>query len=168
MRHLHTLLDKAKTSKKHLWFLNFMMGKTIPFNKPHGFKVSTIDADAITTFTPYQKKNWNHLKGIHACAIATAGELAAGLVLMSHFSPHQYRFIMSNIQVQYHYQAKKGIYAKATITSETKQNILNRLKEELKLFQEVITEIHDTDNAHIATIKTQWQIKDWQHVQTKV
>lgn len=168
MKGLHQLLEKAKISKKYRWFLNLMMSKAVPFNKPHGFKVSSIENDAITTFTPYHKKNFNHLKGIHACAIATAGELAAGLVLMAQFPPHKYRFIMSTIQIDYHYQAKKGIFAKATLSPDMQAAILERLSDAPKTFQAVITEVHDTDHAHIATVTTKWQIKDWQQVKTQV
>lgn len=168
MRQLHTLLHKAEHSKKHLWLLNFMLGRTIGFNKPHGFKIKEIGPDFMTTYAPYQKKNFNHLRGIHACAIATVSELAAALELMYHFPPKDFRFIMSDIQIKYHYQAKKPILAKATLSQEAQTDIIKRLSDNEKTIQDITTEVHDIDNAHIATVKTTWQIKDWAKVQTKV
>ncbi len=167
MEKIYALIKKAKQSKQSLWLLNQILKFAIPFNKPHGFKITAINDGSITTFAPYHKKNFNHLRGIHACAIATVGELAAGLSLMNHFSPAQYRFIMSHMDIDYHYQAKKSIFAHTMLSPSDKENILNQLKENDKILQEVFTEIHDIDNEKIATVKTVWQIKDWNSVKTK-
>src|SRR3990167_7232969 len=127
MKALFTLIQKSKTSKKHLWLLNRVMNHHVRFNKPHGFQIIKIEENAVQTFAPYHKKNFNHVKGIHACSIATVGELAAGLLLMSHFSPINYRVIMSNISIDYHYQAKKNIMATATLPTLEKAAILQTL-----------------------------------------
>src|SRR3990167_213039 len=116
IKKLATLIQKAENSKLYLWLLNRVMSHAVPFNKPHGFKVIDITFHHVTTFAAYRKKNFNHVRGIHACAIATVGELAAGIVLMYHFSPAQYRFIMSTMQIDYHYQAKKNITAMAALS----------------------------------------------------
>lgn len=168
IKKLATLIQKAEHSKFHLWVLNRVMSHAVPFNKPHGFKVVDITAHHVTTFAPYRKKNFNHVRGIHACAIATAGELAAGIVLMYHFSPVDYRFIMSNMQIEYHYQAKKNITAMATLLAEDKINILKTLKNTDKTTQLIITEVKDSDLKLIATVKTIWQIKSWKNVKTKL
>ena len=167
MKQLYKLIKKAKHSKTSLCFLNLVLRYAIPFNKPHGFKIHKIDSHSITTFAPYKKKNFNHLRGIHACAIATVGELAAGLNLMNHFSPSQYRFIMSHIDIDYHYQAKKGIFAHASMSDEARAKIVDHLKDNEKILQEIITDIYDVDQQKVATIKTVWQIKDWKKVRTK-
>ena len=168
MKQLATLIQKAEHSKMHLWLLNRVMSHAVPFNKPHGFQVSKITADSVKTFAPYHKKNFNHVRGIHACAIATIGELAAGIILMYHFSPREYRFIMSNMQIDYHYQAKKNITATAHLSTEDKISIQNHLKEADKTMQLIITEVKDDDQQLIATVKTLWQIKLWKQVKTKV
>lgn len=168
MKKLYTLIHKAKHSKKHLWLLNFILKRAIPFNKPHSFQIHTIEDQGITTFAPYQKKNFNHLKGIHACAIATVAELAAGLSLMNHLSPKEYRFIMSHIDIDYHYQAKKDIYAKAALSLADRDDILKSLENDGKLLREVITVVYDKDGEKVATVKTIWQIKHWRDVRTKL
>ena len=167
MDKIYSLIKKAGHSKYQLWLLNFILKFAIPFNKPHGFKIIKINTQGITTFARYRKKNFNHLRGIHACAIATVGELAAGLSLINHFSPGQYRFIMSHLTVDYHYQAKKDIFAHATLSEEDKANIILQLKDNEKVSQTIITDVYDTNQAKIATMKTVWQIKDWKKVKTK-
>ena len=168
MKILSTLIERSKTSKKHLWLLNRLMSHIVPFNKPHSFKVAKITDDSVQIFTPYRKKNFNHVRGIHACALATAGELAAGLTLMSHFSPLEYRLIMSNINIDYHYQAKKNVMATASFEKNEKVRVLENLLKEGKTLETIITEIKDEEGQSIATVKTTWQIKPWKEVRTKV
>lgn len=166
MKLLANLLQQAKTSRKHLWFLNRLMRFIVPFNRPHGFRVLAISDEAVKTFAPYRKKNWNHVKGIHACALATVGELAAGLTLMSHFSPLTYRIIMANITIDYHYQAKKDIVATSQFSASLKESLSREIDHAGKVMQTVITELHDTDGQLVATVKTTWQIKPWKTVKT--
>lgn len=168
MRHLGSLIQKSEISKKHLWLLNRVMNHSVKFNRPHGFQVVKINANQVQTFAPYHKKNFNHVRGIHACAIATVGELAAGIMLMYHFSPVQYRIIMSNIQIEYHYQAKKNIIATAAFLDQDKNKILATLADQHKTTHTVTTEIKDEDQALIATVQTTWQIKPWKDVKTKM
>lgn len=168
IKKLATLIQKAEHSKLYMWLLNRVMSHAVPFNKPHGFKVIDITSHHVTTFAAYRKKNFNHVRGIHACAIATVGELAAGIVLMYHFSPAKFRFIMSNMQIDYHYQAKKNITAMAILAAEDKINILKTLENTDKTTQLVVSEIRDEDHQLIATVKTTWQIKSWKNVKTKL
>jgi acyl-coenzyme A thioesterase PaaI-like protein len=168
MEKLFQLIQKSETSKKHLWLLNRIMNHTVRFNKPHGFQVIKIAPDFVQTFAPYHKKNFNHLHGIHACAIATVGELAAGLLLMNHFSPKDYRVIMSTIAIDYHYQAKKDIVATATLSANEKENSLQRLNAESKTTQTIISEIKDNDQQLVATVQSTWQIKSWCDVKTRL
>ena len=74
----------------------------------------------------------------------------------------------TEIEINYHYQAKKDIFAHAMISADTKAKMLEQLNTDNKLFHEIVTNIHDTDNAQIATVKSTWQIKSWDTVRTKV
>lgn len=168
MKVLTRLIQQSATSKKHLWLLNRVMNHSVKFNKPHGFQVTRITSEYVQTFAPYHKKNFNHVRGIHACAIATAGELAAGLLLMYHFSPTDYRVILSNLQIDYHYQAKKNVTATASIKIDEKNKIVDALGKNGKTIQTVMTEVQDDDQNNIATVKSTWQIKPWENVQTRV
>lgn len=167
MNMLFQLIQKAEKSKKHLWLLNRVMNHAVRFNKPHGFQVIKIAPNQVQTFAPYHKKNFNHVRGIHACAIATVGELAAGLMLMRHFSPKNYRVILSHLDIHYHYQAKKDIVATATLSDEEKTTLLEQLRNQNKIEKTLSTEIKDNDGNCVATVKSTWQIKDWKAVQTR-
>lgn len=168
MFNLHALLQKSRSNPRYLWLLNLVVQHIVPFNKPHAIKIKTIGNNFVETTISYSKKNFNHVKGIHACAIATIGEFSAGLTLMCQFSPRAYRIILSRLEIDYLYQAKKPLIAKAILTEADNNNILQTLSSQEKTSQTLITEIIDTDQQKIAFVKSTWQIKDWKKVKTKV
>jgi len=73
------------SSKVNFWLLAKVINRVIPFNKPHDFTLMEGSNGLIQVKIPYARKNMNHLKGIHACAMATGGELVAGLNLIKNF-----------------------------------------------------------------------------------
>ena len=165
---MRDLTTKAKQSKFYLSILNKLMWAAIPFNKPHRFTIALIKDDEVRVTAKYRKKNLNHLRGIHACAIATIGEYASGVLLISNLDPAEYRLIMAKIEIDYVYQAKSSITAIASLTEEQKQkNILEPLQNEEAVFTTMEVPIHDAQDNLIATVKVKWQIKLWKSVRTK-
>ncbi|OGT38744.1 MAG: hypothetical protein A3F11_01265 [Gammaproteobacteria bacterium RIFCSPHIGHO2_12_FULL_37_14] len=168
MKTLFSLIQKSAQSKKNLWLLNRLMNHQVRFNKPHKFQVIKISENQVQTFAPYHKKNFNHVRGIHACALATAGELSAGLSLMYHFSPEKYRVILANLTIDYHYQAKKDVTATTKFSVVEKEAIAKTLEEQKKTMHTLVTEVKDSDHQLVATVKSTWQIKAWRDVNTKL
>ena len=76
-------IEGAKKSRFGLFKLNFGLGFIIPFNKPHGIKVTAITDNSVSTIIPYRRKNMNHIRGVHACGMATCAEFASGLLLLT-------------------------------------------------------------------------------------
>lgn len=167
MKKLVDLMEKAKQSPRHLWWLNVVLTRAIPFNKPHGFKVSAVGDDFIETSAKYCKKNFNHIRGIHACGIATIAEMSAGLLLMKQFNLKKYRLILSELKIEYHYQAKQDITSRSQLTADVVNELQQRLADEDAVLQTVVSEIHDVAGNHVATTHTTWQIKEWSKVKTK-
>lgn len=166
---LPKLIENAKAGGFALKKLNFAMGLAIPFNKRHSFKVKEVGEDYIRTFAPYRRKNWNHLKGMHACAIATITEFAAGLLIGSKIDPSKYRVIMSEMKMEYHYQAKKDIVAECRLSdAEIQTRIIEPLQSSDKIFITLEVKTHDTEGNHISTGHVVWQVKNWSKVKTKV
>ncbi len=166
---LTTLILKGRSSKFWLRILNFVLGYIIPFNRPHGFRIEGIGDDVARIVAPYRRSNHNHIRGIHACAIATIGEFAAGILLLSKLDPAHYRLIMSKLEVEYFYQAKQKIVAQVTLSNESLQKmILDPLKEEPSCYIVMMTEVHDREGNAVAEVHTTWQIKRWDKVKTQV
>jgi acyl-coenzyme A thioesterase PaaI-like protein len=169
MEKLNTLIEKAKHSSFYMWVLNFVLLRTVPFNKPHAINVIHIGDDELTMKVKNIKPNQNHIRGIHACLLATLCEYVSGLSLLLHFSAKEYRIILKAIHMTYHYQAKTAVYVKFKITKEQIENdILNPLKMQDAIFKEFTVDVYDEEKNHICTGLINWQIKSWKNVKMKV
>lgn len=162
-------IQAAKTSRFGLWKLNFGLFRIIPFNKPHGIKVTLLTDTHIETSIKHKRSNLNHIKGIHACGLATTAEFASGFLLLTKLNPKKYRLIMESISMTYHYQAKSDVVAKFNLTEDwLNDTILTPLKSSNKVFIKCQIDLYDTENNHISTGYTNWQIKEWSAVKTTV
>jgi acyl-coenzyme A thioesterase PaaI-like protein len=168
MMDTNTVLEKAKHSAFYLRILNWSLDRMIPFNKPHGFRILEIGEHHLKTLIPYRKKNFNHIRGLHACALATISEFTTGFLLVSKLDAKKYRLIMQRLEMDYHYQGKMD----ATAEFEAPEGWLaSAIYEPLKNRDAVVVvcevKIHDRNGNHLTTGKVHWQIKNWDKVKTK-
>ena len=165
---LDPILAKARSSGR-LWKLNFILQRGIPFNRKHNIRVVELTEDRISAHIPYANKNLNHIKGIHACGLATVAEFCSGLTLLNKLGSKKYRLIMSTLRVEYHYQAKQGATASYSISDEQlKKMILDPLNSNDAVQLECEVPVHDDEKNHLCTAFITWQIKSWDKVKTKV
>lgn len=169
MADLNKAVEKAKTSSFYRKLLNITLDRVIPFNKPHRFRILEIGDDSITTLIPYRKRNLNHIKGLHACALATLSEFTTGFFLLSKLDSKKYRLIMQRLEMDYHYQGKTDGKATFSVTKEWLQKeIIAPLETRDSVVVICEVKIHDQPGNHLTTGKVHWQIKDWQKVKTKL
>lgn len=160
--------EKAKTSPFYMRLLNWSLGRMIPFNKPHGFKVVAIEDYSVKTIIPYRKSNFNHIRGLHACALATISEFTTGFLLVSKLDAKKYRLIMQRLEMDYHYQGKMDAFAEFRISEEwMNEKIYIPLKSNDAVVVPCQVKITDEKGNHLTTGNIYWQIKDWNKVKTK-
>lgn len=166
---LARIFDKAKDSKRWLWMLNLGLARMIPFNKPHRFRIVSVTDTELKVRLPYIRKNFNHIRGLHACALATVSEFCTGLVLISRLDSQKYRLIMQRMEMDYHFQGKMDSYATFSITEEwLNEQIINPLVSQDSVVVNCEIKIHDKEGNHLTTGHIFWQVKDWKKVRTKV
>ncbi|RAV99091.1 DUF4442 domain-containing protein [Pseudochryseolinea flava] len=166
---LNTVLQKAQTSGFYRWLLNWSLNKMIPFNKPHDIQVVESGEYHIKTRLPYKRKNFNHIRGLHACALATLSEFTTGFLLVSKLDGKKYRLIMQRLEMDYHYQGKLDATASFSATPEwLQEKVYDPLKTQDSILLVCEVKIHDAKGNHLTTGNVYWQIKDWQKVKTKV
>jgi acyl-coenzyme A thioesterase PaaI-like protein len=112
------ILEKAKHSSFYLKVLNWSLNRMIPFNKPHGFRIIEIGDFRLKTIMPYRRSNFNHIRGLHACGLATISEFTTGFLLLSSLDMKKYRIIMQRLEMNYHYQGKMDAVAEFIISKE--------------------------------------------------
>ncbi len=166
---LQKLFSKARDSAFYRTLLNWLLNRMIPFNKPHQFKILEIGSDSLKVLLPYRKRNFNHIRGIHACAMATVTEFTSGLMLISKLDPKKFRIIMQRLEMDYHYQGKMDAFASYTVSNEwIEKNVYAPLKTADSVVITCEVSIHDSASNHLTTGKVFWQVKEWQKVRTKV
>lgn len=166
---LSQLFEKAQRSSFHRFLLEKALGRFVPFNRSHRFKVDHISAYSLRIKAPYRKSNQNHLKGIHACAMATIAEISSGLLLIGTLDPKQYRLILQKLDLEYHYQAKSDTIARFEIDEDWLQDrIYEPLENSDRVFVDCSINLFDADGNEVATAIARWQIKNWKSVKTKV
>ncbi len=169
MKNLHRYFQAAKSGGWPLRKLNFILSIGIPFNRPHGIKIVKISDEEVITTIPYKRRNFNHIRGIHACGLATAAEFASGLLLLNKLDPASFRIIMQSLNMEYHYQAKSNVRAVFKLSEEQfNSSISEALKQEEVIYTKCVIELYDEVNNHVATGTTNWQIKPWNKVRTKL
>ncbi len=168
MKLLNGLVRKSQSSTFYLWLLNLLASRAVPFNKPHSFKIRSIRDHEIEIELPYKKRNLNHIKGIHACALATLCEYSTGMLLLTNLDATRYRIILKNINITYHYQARKNVYAHFALDKEwVQKNIIEALRDQEAIFHEFSIDVKDEENNSVCTGLIQWQVKDWNKVRTR-
>jgi acyl-coenzyme A thioesterase PaaI-like protein len=166
---LPRLAKGAGTSGFQLWLLNVLLGRVIPFNRPHGFKIVQIDDNLVCTEAPCRRSNHNHIRGIHACALATVAEFSAGFLLMQNFAPADYRLIMSRMDIEYKYQAKERVVSESRLSGERiEREILQPLETAPSVDIKMRSDLIDDSGNLVAVAHTFWQIKRWDRVRTRL
>lgn len=163
------LIKKAQRSSFSLWVLNRALSVAIPFNRPHRFRVKHVNENSIEILFPYRRRNLNHIKGLHACGLATLCEYTAGLLLAYRLDPSRYRTVMRSLNMQYHYQGKMDATARFSISEEwLAENVLEPLKNSDAVFVHCEVKAYDVQGNHLCTGTTEWQVKNWSKVGLKV
>lgn len=161
-------VEKAKHSAFYLRILNWSVNRMVPFNKPHGFKIIEIGDYSLKTLIPYRKNNFNHIRGLHACALATISEFTTGFLLLNSLNAKKYRLIMQRLEMNYHYQGKMDATAEFIISKEwIETHVVVPLKSSEAIVIPCEVKIKDLKGNVLTTGNVFWQIKDWSKVKTK-
>lgn len=169
MKALYKVFDKllANPTSVNLVVLDKLLRLGIPFNAPHGFKIKTLNSDAVIISLPNRKLNHNHIGGIHACAMATVGEYCAGMSLLNSFGISKYRLILSELNVKYTFQGRVDLEGICSPKQIDVDKVKSGLETEGKYLQELKTIIRDLQGKEVAIVTTVWQLKPWETVKTK-
>jgi len=167
MSKLRNLILKAEHSSFYRWLLNMVLARSIPFNAPHCFRVIKIKQGSAEIMLPYRRRNLNHVKGIHACALATLCEFTTGLTLISTISENEYRIILKSIRVDYHFQARMDVIASFSLNEKFIEKVITGpLQFEDAIFTEMEIKVNDMAGNHICTGFINWQVKKWNKVKS--
>ena len=158
-------LNRAKSGKP--WLFSRLMQEVIPFNRTHGISIVEISHNSSKVYLPEKYKNKNHLRSMHACAIATAAEYVSGLNVVNSFDMKKFRLIMSRIEVDYVRRPDGFCFAECAISKDQMSQINSELYTNGVSKFLLKSTVIDSKNERVAEATIYWQVKSWQKVRVK-
>ena len=132
-------------------------------------RIVAIADDYLKTRIPYRKKNLNHIRGLHACALATISEFTTGFLLLSRLDGKKFRLIMQRLEMDYHYQGKMDATAEFAAPEKwLNEHVYQPLETQDAVVVPCEVRVQDVEGHDLTTGKVFWQIKRWSKVKTKV
>jgi acyl-coenzyme A thioesterase PaaI-like protein len=138
-----------------------------PFNAPLHASIDVWRETQVRIRVPNRRGLRNHLGGVHAGALVTAGETPAGLLVLRNFPFHRYRLILKNLSASYEKQARSALVAEATATKAAIAAAREGLENGTPQLLEIKTVISDEGGTRLAVIKSEWQVKSWSQVKQR-
>ena len=116
------------------WIFSRLVGFTVPYSGSIGANVVLLEPGHGKVTLKERRKINNHLRSVHAIALANLAEMATGLTLLNSL-PDDTRGILTGIQIQYHKKARGLLTAEChceiPATNEEKElQIIGEIKDE--------------------------------------
>lgn len=135
MKLVHATSKLPKGLRSKLWSKAF--GRIVPMVGTANIRYLEVDQNHVTVRLENQRNMQNHIKGLHAAAMALLAETATGFLTGLHVPDHRVLLIKS-LHVNYLKIAQGGLTATATLSPEQQQLIAEQEKGELLIPVSVI------------------------------
>jgi acyl-coenzyme A thioesterase PaaI-like protein len=110
--------------------LSRVLGRVVPFVGTSGLRYEELTTHRVTVSIRNHRAIQNHIKGVHAAAMALLAETATGFVVMMNL-PDDKLLLIKSLKVDYHKRTQGDMRAVATLTDEHIQIIRNTPKGDL-------------------------------------
>ncbi|MEB3793396.1 DUF4442 domain-containing protein [Acinetobacter sp. IK40] len=133
----------AKGIRSTLWSKAF--GRVVPMVGTANIRYLEVDKDHVTVRIENQRNMQNHIKGVHAAAMALLAETATGFLTGLHV-PDDRILLIKSLHVDYLKVAQGGLTATASLSADLQKFIAENEKGELLI---PVTVIDDSGNEPI-------------------
>ena len=144
---LYTLVKTTskfpKSIRSTLWSKAF--GRVVPMVGTANIRYLEVDKDHVTVRIENQRNMQNHIKGVHAAAMALLAETATGFLTGLHI-PDDRILLIKSLHVDYLKVAQGGLTATAILSADQQKFIADQEKGELLI---PVTVIDDSGNEPI-------------------
>jgi len=113
------IADKTNNLPEGLrsFVLSKMFGRVVPFLSTAGVRFENVTQERLVVSIRNQRKVQNHIKGVHAAAMALLAETATGFVVGLNV-PDDKLMLLKSMKVDYLKRAQGNMRAVATLTPE--------------------------------------------------
>lgn len=130
------------------WLFSRLLGFMIPYSGTIGATVIRLDPGHVRVRVRERRKIRNHLRSVHAIALANVGELSTGLALVGALGPEA-RGILTGLDVRYEKKARGTLEAEARCEVPTVRESMDRA---------VRSEVRDRTGDVVATVTAHWRL----------
>lgn len=123
------MVDKTASLPTGLrsWVITRMFGKFVPFLGTAGLVFEEVSRERMVVSVKNRKKVQNHIKGLHAAAMALLAETATGFVVGMNV-PDDKLMLLKSMKVSYYKRAQGDMRAVATLPAAQVQRMLTEDK----------------------------------------
>lgn len=130
------------------WVFNRLLGFMVPYSGSIRATVVQLDPGHVRVRLRDRRRVRNHLRSVHAIALANLGELSTGLALIGALGPEA-RGILTGIDVRYVKKARGSLEAEAQCEVPTVTETMDRSVEAW---------IRDESGDVVATVTALWRL----------
>lgn len=143
-RHWHRLSPTAAGR----WLFSRVLGRVVPYTGTLGARIEVLEPGHCVVSLRERRAVRNHLRSVHAMALANLGEMVTGLALMNSL-PEQARGILTAFEMDYRKKARGRLLAECRCAVPED----NRDREYL-----LDGEIRDAAGDVVAVARARWRI----------
>ncbi len=141
------LWNKLGHNKIGRYLYSIILGKAVPYTGSIGARILSLEPGHVVVTLKDKRSVRNHLKSIHAIALANLGEMASGLAMMSCISTST-KAIVVNLEIEY---IKK---ARGRLIAEGHANPPKKITETTTTIVDAV--IKDADGDVVSRLKVHW------------
>lgn len=120
--------------------VSLIMGRMVPYVGTSNLVIEEMTEETVVTFIPNRKKTQNHIRNVHAAAMALLAETCTGFVVAMNLPDNRVPLIKS-FTVHFKKRTQGDMRAVATLTEEQRQRIKTEERGNLPV------EVHVTDES---------------------
>lgn len=130
---------------------SFLLGRVVPYSGTVRPRVRTLKPGRCRVELRERRQVRNHLGSVHATALATLGELATGLAILTALPPGV-RAILTGLEVEYEKKGRGRLIAECATTPEPENG-------GSPVPHRAAAEIRDAEGARVVTLEAVWRLE---------
>jgi acyl-coenzyme A thioesterase PaaI-like protein len=131
------------------WLFSRAVGRVAPYSGSIGARVESLEPGRAVLSLRDRRRVRNHLRSVHAIALANLGELTSGLAAMSAL-PRGVRGIPDRIEIDYLKKARGRLTATGTASIPPVTEPITT---------EAVADIRDAAGDVVATVRVRWRLE---------